>query len=129
MAGPPVMPVALTARRLALAGIALALACLAQSRLSTPQPNDGWILYSAAMILFAVACGAGVRVTDGSTVVAVVPASRRFRILFALSIVLSLLALGAFAAPGRDDWAWALHLLSLVCLLGAVVPVPFGREA
>ena len=123
------MPAALTVRRLALAGTALALACLAQSRLSTLQPNDGWIVYLAAMMLFAFACGAGDRVGAGSAAAAKVHAPHRFPILFALSIVLSLLAFGSFAVPGRDDWAWALHLLSLVCVLGAAIPIPFEQDS
>ena len=129
-----IMPARFAWRIPLLAALALLVGWQAQMALGGPRPVDGLVLYAAAIVLYVSLFGGLSVLSAGSA--APPPdtsASARsaepgaLRILVILSILSAAAALVAFWLPGRDDWGWTLHLLSLLLLLATAIRLPWLR--
>lgn len=114
--------------------LSLFIAWQAQLQLVSSRPDDGWVLYLAAIILFVVAVrarapfsmAAGGRLADPISP-HTLPRARAFWLLIASSIVLGVAALSAFPIVAYQGLAWLLHGASMTLFLSAFIQPPSSK--
>jgi hypothetical protein len=109
----------------------LFIAWQAQLQLAGSRPEDGWVLYLAAAILFVVAVRSREPFSSAAsghlaepTPPNTLPRSRTFGLLIGSSIVLGIAALNAFPIVAYQGLAWLLHGASITLFLSAFLQRP-----